>query len=69
MKGEIMFDNTLTIVISHYCIFTKALLRLIDRGFRLLSSLLQLRFSSYRSQFAAITFGKMTRFYRAQMVQ
>ena len=53
-----MFDNTLTIVISHYCIFTEALLRLIPRGFRLLSSLPRLRFSSHRSEFAAITFGK-----------
>ena len=25
MKGEMMFDNTLTIVISYYCIFTEAL--------------------------------------------
>ena len=58
MKGEIMFDNTLTIVISHYCIFTEALPRLIPRGFRLLSSLPRLRFSSHRGEFAAITFGK-----------
>ena len=53
-----MFDNTLTIVISHYCIFTEALPRLIPRGFRLLSSLPRLRFSSHRGEFAAITFGK-----------
>ena len=58
MKGEIMFDNTHTIVISHYCIFTEALPRLIHRGFRLLSSLPRLRFSSHRGEFAAITFGK-----------
>ena len=58
IKGEIMFDNTLTIVISHYCIFTEALLRLIPRGFRLLSSLPRLQFSSHRGEFAAITFGK-----------
>ena len=53
-----MFDNTLTIVISHYCIFTEALPHLIPRGFRLLSSLPRLRFSSHRGEFAAITFGK-----------
>ena len=58
MKGEVMFDNTLTIVISHYCIFAKALPHLIPRGFQLLSSLPRLRFSSYRGEFAAITFGK-----------
>ena len=58
MEGEIMFNNTLTIVISHYCIFTEALPRLIHRGFRLLSSLPRLRFSSHRGEFAAITFGK-----------
>ena len=58
MKGEIMFDNTLTIVISHYCIFTEALPRLIRRGFRLLSSLPRLRFLSLRREFAAIMFGK-----------
>ena len=53
-----MFDNTLTIVISLYCIFTEALPRLIPRGFRLLASLPRLRFSSHRGEFAAITFGK-----------
>ena len=53
-----MFDNTLTIVISHYCIFTEALLRLIHCGFRLLSSLPRLRFLSHCGEFAAITFGK-----------
>ena len=53
-----MFDNTLTIVISHYCIFTEALPRLIHHGVQLLSSLPQLRFSSHRGEFAAITFGK-----------
>ena len=58
MKGEIMFHNTLTIVINDYCIFTEALPRLILRGFRLLSSLPRLRFSSHRGEFAAITFGK-----------
>ena len=58
MIGEIMFDKTLTIVISHYCIFTEALPRLIPRGFRLLSFLPRLRFSSHRGEFAAITFGK-----------
>ena len=58
MKGEIMFKNTLTIVISLYRIFTVALPRLIHRGFRLLSSLPRLRFSSNRGEFAAITFGK-----------
>ena len=58
MKGEIMFNNTLTIVISHYCIFTAALLRPIHHDFWLLSSLPRLRFSSHRGEFAAITFGK-----------
>ena len=58
MKGEILFDNTLTIVISHYCIFTDALPRRIPGGFRLLSSLPLLRFSSHCGEFAAITFGK-----------
>ena len=36
MKGEIMFNNAHTIVISHYCVFTETLPRLIHRGFRLL---------------------------------
>ena len=58
MKGGIMFNNTLTIAISRYCIFTEALPRPIHRGFRLLSSLPRLRFSSHRGEFAAITFGK-----------
>ena len=58
MKGEIMFNNALTKVISHYCIFTEALPSLIHRGFQLLSSLPRLRFSSHRGEFAAITFGK-----------
>ena len=53
-----MFNNTLTIVISHYCIFTEALPRPIHRGFRLLSSLPRLQFSSHRGEFVAITFGK-----------
>ena len=53
-----MFDNTLTKVISHYCIFTEALPRLISCGFRLLLSLPRLRFSSHRGEFAAITFCK-----------
>ena len=53
-----MFNNTLTIVISHYCIFTEALPRPIHRGFRLLSPLLRLRFLTQRSEFAASTFGK-----------
>ena len=53
-----MFNNTLTKVISHYCIFTEALLSLIHCGSQLLSYLPQLRFSSHRSKFAAITFGK-----------
>ena len=53
-----MFNNTLTIAISHYCIFTEALPHPIHRGFRLLSSLPRLRFSSHRGEFAAITFGK-----------
>ena len=44
--------------ISHYCIFTEALPRLIHRGFRLLSSLPRLRFSSHRGEFAAMTIGK-----------
>ena len=48
MKGEIMFDNTLTIVVSHHCIFTEVLPRLNHRSFRLLSSLPRLRFSSHR---------------------
>ena len=58
MKGEITFNNTLTKIISHYCIFTEALPRLIHRGFRLLSSLPRLQFSSHRSEFAEIMFGK-----------
>ena len=58
MKGEIIFNNALTKVISHNCIFTEALQSLIHRGFRLLSSLPRLRFSSHRGEFAAITFGK-----------
>ena len=58
MKGEIMFNNTLTIVISHYCNFTEVLPRPIHRGFRLLSSLPWLRFLSHHGEFAAITFGK-----------
>ena len=58
MKGEVMFNNTLTIVISHHCIFTKALPRPIHRGFRLLSPLPRLRFSSHCGEFAAITLGK-----------
>ena len=58
MKGEMMFNNALTKVISHYCIFTEALPSLIHRGFRLLTSLPRLRFSSHRGGFAAITFGK-----------
>ena len=53
-----MFNNALTKVISHYCIFTKALPSLIHRGFQLLSSLPQLRFSSHRGEFATIMFGK-----------
>ena len=53
-----MFNNALTKVISHYCIFTKALPSLIHCGFQLLSSLPQLRFSSHHGEFAAITFGK-----------
>ena len=58
MKGEIIFNNALTKVINHYCIFTEPLPSLIHRGFRLLSSLLRLGFSSHRGEFAAITFGK-----------
>ena len=58
MKGEITFNNTLTKIISHYCIFTEALPRLIHRGFRLLSSLPRLQFSSHRSEFAEIMFSK-----------
>ena len=53
-----MFNNTLTIVISHYRIFTEALLHLIHSGFRLLSSLPRSRFLSHRGEFAAITIGK-----------
>ena len=53
-----MFNNALTKVISHYCIFTEALPSLIHRGFRLLSSLPRLRFSSHHGEFTAITFGK-----------
>ena len=34
MKGEIMFNNGRTIVISHYCVFTETLPRLIHRSFR-----------------------------------
>ena len=58
MKGEIMFNNTLTIVISLYCIFNETLPHLIHRGFRLLSSLPRLWFLSNCGEFAAITFGK-----------
>ena len=58
MKGEIMLNNALTKVISHYCIFTEALQSPIHRGFRLLLSLPQLRFSPQLVEFAAITFGK-----------
>ena len=58
MKGEIMFNNALTKVISHYYILTEALPSLIHRGFRLLSSLPRLRLSSHRGEFAVITFGK-----------
>ena len=47
-----MFNNTLTIVISHYRIFTEALPRQIHRGFRLLLSLLRSRFSAHRGEFA-----------------
>ena len=36
MKGEIMFNNAHTIVISHYCISTQTLPPIIHRGFRLL---------------------------------
>ena len=50
MKGEITFINAHTIVISHYCIITKTLPRLIHRGFQLLSS--------HRGEFAATMFGK-----------
>ena len=53
-----MLNNTLTIVISHYCIITEALPRPIHCDFRLLSSLPRLQFSSHRGEFAAITFGK-----------
>ena len=49
-----MFNNTLTIVISHYCIFTEALPHPIHRGFRLLSSFPW----SPTGEFAAITFSK-----------
>ena len=50
-----MFSNAHTIVISHYCVFTETLPRLIHRGFRLLP---RLRFSSHRGEFVATTFGK-----------
>ena len=53
-----MFNNALTKVICHICIFTEALLSLIHSVFRLLSSLQHLRFSSHRGEFAAIMFGK-----------
>ena len=53
-----MFNNAHTIVISHYCVFTETLPRLIHHGFRLLSSLPRLRFSSHRGEFAVNTFGK-----------
>ena len=58
MKGEIMFNNALTKVISHYCILTEALLSLIHHGFWLLSSLPRLRLLSHRGEFGVITFGK-----------
>ena len=48
----------MTTVISHYCIFTEALPRLIHRGIRLLPSFPRLRFSSHRGEIAAITIGK-----------
>ena len=35
MKGEIIFHNAHTIVISHYCVLTETLSHLIHRGFRL----------------------------------
>ena len=57
-KGEMRCNNTLTIVISQYCIFTEALPRLIHLSFRLLSSLPRLRFSPHRGEFAAMTIGK-----------
>ena len=53
-----MFNNALTKVIRHYCSFTEALPSLIHRGFRLLSSLPQLRFLSHRGEFMAIKFSK-----------
>ena len=53
-----MFNNALTKVISHHCIFTEALPSLIHRSFWLLSSLPRLRFSSPCGEFVAITFGK-----------
>ena len=43
---------------TEYLIVLIALPSLIHRSFRLLSSLPRLRFSSHRSEFAAITFGK-----------
>ena len=49
-----MFNNAHTIVISHYCVLTETLPRLIHRGFRLP----RLRFSSHRGEFAGTTFGK-----------
>ena len=53
-----MFNNALTKVISRYCIFTEALPSLIHCGFRLLSSLPWLRFSSHSGEFVAIMFSK-----------
>ena len=46
-----MFNNAHTIVISHYCVFTERLPRLIHHGFRL-------RFSSHRGEFAVTKFDK-----------
>ena len=54
MNGEMVFNNTLTTVISHYCIFTKELTRLIHCSFWLLLSLPWSWFSPHCGEFTEI---------------
>ena len=67
-KGTITFNNTLTILISHYCIFTKALTHLIHCCFWLLSSLPQSQFLPTVVNLRKSLLIK-TRFYRMQMIK
>ena len=53
-----MFNNSLTTVISHYCIFTEALTCLTHHGFQLLLSLQWSKFSPHCSKFTEIMIGK-----------